>query len=106
MTVPGESIAEEEESEDTDAIDSVSDTASIGDNESSDTASPASTRKELEDELSSSGMPQPSPLCNRSRGKAVGKEKRPFYKDFKGHAVVFLPGDINGLTKKLHLLAA
>ena len=47
MTVPGESIAEEEESEDTVDSDSVSDTASIGDTESSDIASPVSTRNAL-----------------------------------------------------------
>ena len=29
-----------------------------------------------------------------------------FYKDFKGEGVVYLPGDINGLARKLQLLAA
>ena len=41
----------------------------------------------------------------RSHGKAKKtKEREPFYK--KGDGVVYLPGDIKGLTKKLHLLAA
>ena len=31
------------------------------------------------------------------------KDREPFY---KGYVVVYLPGDINGLTKKLHLLPA
>ena len=34
-------------------------------------------------------------------GPSIPRE--PFY---KGFGVVFLPGDINGLVKKLHLLAA
>ena len=29
-----------------------------------------------------------------------------FYKGYKGEGVVYLPGDINGLAKKLQLLAA
>ena len=29
-----------------------------------------------------------------------------FYKVFEGRGVVYPPGDINGLTQKLHLLAA
>ena len=89
MTVPGESIAEEE-SEDTD---DAPDTASIEDTDSSDITSPASTRKAL-DEPSSLGMPQPSPLHTRSYGKAKKtKDRVPFS---KGYGVVYLPGDING----------
>ena len=30
----------------------------------------------------------------------------PAYTSSQGYGVVYLPGDINGLTKKLHLLAA
>ena len=105
MTEPGESIAEEIEPEDTDGTDSVPGAASIGDTESTDTASPASTRKAFEDVPSSSGILSPAGI--RSRGKAVKEKNRdPFYKGFKGHVVVYLPGDINGLAKKLHLLAA
>ena len=93
----------EEGSEDTDDADSMSDTASVGDTDTSDTTSPASIRKAL-DEPSSSGLPQPSPLHTRSHGKAKKtKDREPFY---KGYGVVYLPGDINGLTKKVHLLSA
>ena len=102
MTVPGESIAEEEESEDTDDTDGVSDPAAIADTESFDKASPVSTRKALEDVTSSSGIL--SPARTRSRGKAVKKTYRE--PSYKGYEVVYLLGDINGLTKKLHLLAA
>ena len=46
----------------------------------------------------------PSPTHSRSSGKAkTTKDREPFY---KGYGVVYLPGDINGLTKKLHLLTA
>ena len=47
----------------------------------------------------------PSPARTRSHGKVKKTKKNgePFY---KGFGVVYLPGDINGLTKKLHLLAA
>ena len=53
------------------------------------------------------GMP-PSPAHTRSYGKAAKpkKDREPFYKRFAGRGVVYLPGNINGLTKKLHLLAA
>ena len=96
MVIPGERIAEEGESEDTDDTDSVEsypDIASIGDiGESSDVSSPVTP-----------GIP-PSPLHTRSYGKAKKtKDRKPFY---KGYGIVYLPGDINGLTKKLHLLAA
>ena len=48
-------------------------------------------------------MPQ-SPVYTRSHGKArKTKDREPFYNVY---GVVYLPGDINGLTKKLHLLAA
>ena len=46
----------------------------------------------------------PSPAHTRSAGKAKkSKDREPFY---KGYGVVYLPRDISGLTKKLHLLAA
>ena len=45
-----------------------------------------------------------SPAHTRSYGKAkMTKDREPFY---KGYGVMYLPGDINGLTRKLHLLAA
>ena len=47
---------------------------------------------------------QPSPLNTRSgKAKKTKKDREPFY---KGFGVVYLPGDINGLAKKLHLLSA
>ena len=53
-------------------------------------------------DISSPGMP-PSPAHTRSHGKAKKtKDSEPIY---KGDGVVYLPGDINGLSKKLHLLA-
>ena len=42
----------------------------------------------------------PSPFHTRSYGKAKK------VKDREGYEVVYLPGEINGLTQKLHLLAA
>ena len=46
----------------------------------------------------------PSPAHTRSHGKAKKtKDREPFYKNGLWSSV---PGDINGLTKKLHLLAA
>ena len=33
------------------------------------------------------------------------KDREPFYKGFKGDSVVYLPGDISGLERILHLLA-
>ena len=45
----------------------------------------------------------PSPAHTRSYGKAKKTEERETF--YKGYGVVDLPGDINGLTKKLHLLA-
>ena len=108
MTVPGESIAEEE-SEDTDDIASVSDTASVRYTESSEAASPASTHKDRNGSLSPEIPPLVSPARTRSHGKAVKEKNRVYpygYKGFEVRGVVYLPGDINGLTKKLHLFAA
>ena len=80
MAIPGERRAEEERSEDTDDTDTVS----IGG-------------------IGESDIP-PSPAHTRSYGKAKKtKDRESFY---KGYGVVYLPGDINVLTKKLHLLAA
>ena len=68
-----------------------------------DITSPASTRKAL-DEPSSSGMPQPSPIHTRSYGKAKKtKNREPFH---TAYGVVYLPGEINRLTNKLHLSTA
>ena len=51
--------------------------------------------------------PVPSPARTRSHGKArKTKDRGAFYKGWKGEGVVYLPGDINGLAKKLQLLAA
>ena len=100
MVIPAERIPKEDEgSEDTDDTD----TASIGDvGESSD---------KLSSDISSPGISSTaygiplSPDHTRSYGKAkkTKKDREPFY---KGYGIVYLPGDINGLTKKLHLLAA
>ena len=82
MVIPGERIVEEEGSEDTDDTD----TGSIGDiGESSD--------------ILSSDISSP-----RSYGKAKKTKDREHF--YKGYGVVYLPGDISGLIKKLHLLAA
>ena len=91
MVIPGERIVEVE-SEDTDDTD----TASIGDiGESSDISSP---------NILPSGSSIPSPAHTRFYGKAKKtKDREPFYKDYR---VVYLPGDINGFTKKLHLISA
>ena len=49
----------------------------------------------------------PSPAHTRSYGKAKKeKDRKPFYKGYKSDGAVYLPGDINGLTTKLQLLAA
>ena len=101
MVIPGGRIAEELESEDTDDTDGVEsypDIASIGDiGESSDISSPGILSPDT------SGIP-PSPIHTRSYGKdKKAKDREPSY---KGYGVVYLPGDINGRTKKLHLLAA
>ena len=91
MIVSGEEIVEEEseESEDTD-------TASIGDSSST-----------INFHKPSPDIPPPSPAHTRSYGKAKKKKDREhFHKGFpKGEGIVYLPGDINGLAKKLQLLA-
>ena len=97
MVVPGEKIVEEESEENEDT-----DTASTG----SVTSSPSS-HKARSRSPSPPDVPEPSPLHTRSYGKArTAKDRGPFYKGFKGEGVVYLPGDINGLARKLQLLAA
>ena len=93
MIVPGESIVEEESE---DSEDSVA-------GESTDSSSPP-IKPGL---FTKSTIEPPSPAHTRSYGKArKTKDREAFYKGWKGDGVVFLPGDINGLTKKLQLLAA
>ena len=78
-------------------------TASIGDIGESSTGILSSDSGIL-----SPGKPDrpPSPTHTRSYGRAKKtKDRGSFYKDYKGDGVVYLPGDINGLTKKLQLLA-
>ena len=99
MIMPGHRT-EEEESEDNDVTDSVEsypDTASRGDigKSTSDISSPGT---------SPPGPSATSPLHTRTYGKAktTKKDREPFY---KGYGVGYLPGDINGLARKLNLLA-
>ena len=47
-----------------------------------------------------------SPLSTRSGKARKTKDRLPFYKGWKGEGVVYLPGDIHGIAKKLELLAA
>ena len=97
MTVPGEGIPEEE-SEDTDGTD----TDSVGDISETAILSPVIMS-------SDSGIMSPGqlPAHTRSHGKARKKKFRgAFYKSYIGEGVVYLPGDINGLARKLQLLAA
>ena len=94
MTVPGESIPEEE-SEDTDGTEN----DSMGDS------------CELAPVLMSSDSgimsPDPSPSHTRFHGKArKRKDRGTFYKGYKGEGVLYLPGDLNGLAWKLQLLTA
>ena len=94
MVIPGERIAEveSEDTDDKDSVESYSDIASIG-------ILPSDSG------ISSFGPSIPSSLHTRSYGKArkTKKDRELFY---KGYGVVYLPGEINGLAKKLHLLAA
>ena len=100
MVIPGERIAEDEseDTDDTDSVESYPDIASIGD---IDRTAPGILTSDSD--ISSPLMP-PSAARTRSHGKArKTKDREPFY---KGNGVVYLPEDINGLAKKLHLLAA
>ena len=96
--IPGERIA----ADDTDDTDTDADTASIGD---SGESSPGILSPDSG--ISSPGpcITPPSPLHSSpyDKVKKTKKDREPFY---KGYGVVYLPGDINGLTKKLHLLHA
>ena len=81
-----------------------------GDSQDIETApvwSLSTSSPKVQGELSSFIEP-PSPAHTRSYGKAKKiKVRGAFYKGFsKGEGVVYLPGDINGLAKKLQLLAA
>ena len=97
MTVPGESIPEEEY-EDTDGTD----TDSMG-----DISEPAILSLVIISSDSDTMSPGPSPAHTRSHGKAKKTKFRgAVYKGWKGEGVVYLPGDINGLARKLQLLAA
>ena len=58
------------------------------------------------DESTDSGiLSPPSPVNTRSGKARKTKVTKPFYKGYKGEGVMYLPGDINGLAKKLQLLA-
>ena len=98
MVVPGEKIVEEEESEDSEDTD----TASIGDIGESSPSILSSDYSILSPDI------PPSPSHTRSYGEAKkSKVRGAFYHGFsKGEGVVYLSGDINGLAKKLQLLAA
>ena len=99
MTVPGESIPEEE-SEDTDSTD----TDWMGDISES---SPAILSPVIMSSDFGIMLPGQSLAHTRSHGKArKPKDRGAFYKGWKCEGVVYLPGGINGLTKKLELLAA
>ena len=110
MVIPEERIAEE--SRDTDDTDSVeSDTASVGDiGESYGRTAPGILTSDSEMLSPDSSISTPdsgiplSPAHTHSYGTAKNtKDREPFY---KGYGVVCLPGDINRLAKKLHLVAA
>ena len=91
MVVPGEKIVEEE-SEDIEDTD----TASIVDIGESSSPSILSS----DSSILSSDIP-PSPTHTRSGKARKTKDREPFYKGYKGEGVVYLPGDINGLARKL-----
>ena len=97
MTVPWESIPEEE-SEDTDG----KDTDSVG-----DISEPAILSPVIMSSDSGIMSPGPSPAHTRSYGKTMKtKDRGAPYKGWKGERVMYQPGDINGFAKKLQLLAA
>ena len=93
MIVPRESIVEEESEDSEDSVAA----------ECTDSSSPP-IKPGL---FTKSTSEPPSPAHTRSYGKArKTKDREAFYKGWKGEGVVYLPGDINGLAKKLQLLAA
>ena len=92
MTVPGESLPEEE-SDDTDGTD----TDSMG-----DISEPAILSPVIMSSDSGIMSPGPSRTHTRSYGKTrKTKDRGAPYKGWKGEGVVYLPGDIKGLAKKL-----
>ena len=50
-------------------------------------------------------LPEPSTSPRSAAGKAK-KTKKAAQPPYKGRGLVYLPGDIKGLAKKLHLLSA
>ena len=98
MAKPGERIAEEEseETDDTDSVGSYPDIASIGD---IGRTAPAM----LSPDIPFLSVPPPAHTCSYGKAKKTKKDREPFYKSY---GVVYLPGDMNGLARKLHLLAA
>ena len=110
MVIPGDRIVEEESEDiDTDRVEPYPDSASIGDIDEStpdmlssysDTGSPGTSIQSPD-----SGI-QSSPFHTRSYGKAKSGKAKRVAQLRHGHGLVYLPVDINGLTKKIHLLAA
>ena len=110
MVIPVGRIPEEKEEEgsgDSDVISSVEDLGESSSRSLSDMFSSAHTRsRSLPPSPSYSRFcclsPPPPPA--RSHGKAkTTKDRETFY---KGFGVVYIPGNINELTRKLHLLGA
>ena len=103
MVIPGERITEEEESEDTDDTDSVEPYPDLASPEYSDISTVDYNAPPPSIESPGPSIP-PSPFHTRSgKAKKTQKDKEAPY---KGYGVVYLPGDINGLARKLNLLAA
>ena len=111
MCTPGERIAEEEEgSEDTDDIGTTSSVGDTGESSnislSEKLSSPHTRSRSLPPSSTHTrfhSLP-PSPARTRSHGKAKKTKDREH--PYKGDGVVYLPGDIIRLTRKLHLLDA
>ena len=82
-----------------------SDIASVGDIGESSGRAASGILTSDSDMLTSDIPPSHANTCSYGKAKKT-KDREPFYKDFEGRGVVYLSGDINGLTKKLHLLAA
>ena len=91
MVVPGDRVDEESEDSDT----GIGSSQALGQSSSSVDSGIFSTMSSQSDF---------SPISPRSSGKAKKKKSREAF--YKGCGVVYLPGDITGLTEKLHLLAA
>ena len=96
MVVPGETIEEEESEESKDAASTASESSTGSLEPDFTVVKPSASGVKVEFSM--------LPLHTRSYGTAKKeKDREPFY---KGEGVVYLPGDINGLAKKLQLLAA